>query len=347
MWSRNTATALLPSNYRVTFLDWVKGHAGYSNDVWHDDDDEAWINCMQQRGIATELQQAIMDPDFKYMRMTGTCLTWLRDTIKMRYAALEEIQRQRAIQRANSRPCGSGLPEDLAGQRSISDMTIGSCSSASALAALDAPGMTVLFKAVDSARNTRLLDAQGKLSNAMELASTTPSDFSRNMAMLYFTTSFAVAKRHAAWIKRRAKSELVVVIIRIAIRNSVIERMPEGKVQHLYWPGADWKEFFWRCRTRKRSTPSLRKYADATLVIGTMANKPNSYYHNFESGSQLTEASVLKVDGQYAIQFAFSTDEEGEDLILEAAPILQMFLFTPTDMQVWIRGRQQAENLES
>ncbi|KAG8670577.1 hypothetical protein FPOAC2_09942 [Fusarium poae] len=316
---------------QVTFLDWIKGHASYSNDIWLDDD-AGWIDCMRQKGIATELQQAIMDPKFKYMRMTGTCITWVRDTIKMRYAGLEDMARTES--RYPGSPAG---PSHLL---SISGIATDSCNSTRALAATNESGMTVLFKAIDCARATGLLDAQGQLSRIGVLESTPPSDFSKNKSMFYFTTSFGMAKRYAAWAKRRTKCESIV-IIRIAIENSVIESIPEGKIQRLHWPSPDWKEVIWRCRTKNQPSRALRKYADATLVIGTVANKPNEYYYDFQSGSELTETSVLKVDGpggqQPAIQFAFSSEEEGEDLLLEAASeTFQMFSFISADMEIWM-----------
>ncbi|RGP63626.1 hypothetical protein FLONG3_9839 [Fusarium longipes] len=302
---------------QVTFLDYIKGHANYTNDVWHDDD-AAWFNCMQQKAIAIDLQQAIMDPIFKYMRMTGICITWVRNAIDMRYRGIENIQR--------------GV---------ILGMAIHSCSSSRAISAQSAPGLTILFEAVDTARTTRLFDTQGQLDKIMDLSSPPPTDFSRNKSMYYFTTSFAVAKRYAAWVKRSANCESVV-IIKIAIRNKVIQSMSESNIQRLYWPSDDWKEFVWRCRTKKQPSTELRKYAIAALIIGTIANNTDKNYCGFESGSQLTEDAVLKVDGprgqQNGIQFVFSTDEEGEDLLLEAASrTIETFSFTKDDMETWIR----------
>ncbi|KAL9570202.1 hypothetical protein ACKAV7_005710 [Fusarium commune] len=66
----------------VSFINWVKGHAGnpLSDDFW-EDDSSAWFHYMEQRGIATELQYTIMDPRFRDTRLTGTCIGWLRYTI--------------------------------------------------------------------------------------------------------------------------------------------------------------------------------------------------------------------------------------------------------------------------
>jgi len=81
----------------VSFIDWVKGHTGnpLTDDVWKDDN-SAWFHYIEQRGIATELQYTIMDSLFRDMRLTGTCIGWLRDTIEMRYEGLRNIQRASA-----------------------------------------------------------------------------------------------------------------------------------------------------------------------------------------------------------------------------------------------------------
>ncbi|KAF4949046.1 hypothetical protein FGADI_9331 [Fusarium gaditjirri] len=81
----------------VAFIDWVKGGAGDAlrDDIWADDN-AAWFRYMEQHGIAIELQHKIMDPGFRGIRLTGTCLGWLRDTMEMRYRGLRNIQRASA-----------------------------------------------------------------------------------------------------------------------------------------------------------------------------------------------------------------------------------------------------------
>jgi hypothetical protein len=97
----------------VTFLDWMKRHAGslYTDRVWQDDS-SAWLRCMEQHGIATELQHAIMDPYFKQVWLTGTCIVWVQDTIDGRYKRLRDIQRasaerERAMQHSDKELSGS------------------------------------------------------------------------------------------------------------------------------------------------------------------------------------------------------------------------------------------------
>ncbi|WZH49823.1 hypothetical protein QYS62_011039 [Fusarium acuminatum] len=325
------------SGLEVSFPDWVKGHASYSNNVW-EDDTAAWLNSIKTWGIATELRDAIMDKRFKSARLSGTCTGWVRDNIKMRYAYLEAIheasnERGRMIQCAESCHSESG-PSDPGGQ----SITIISCNSPEAIASQSAPGMTVLYRAVDQGRISRLFDNQGNLDHIPVLWSIPESDFSRSRTTYYFTNSFDVAKRNAAWIKRRANGGSVVVV-RIAVRNSVIENMPPDKVQRIFWPNPEWKELVWRCYNRKQiyNSKELAKYSDAALIIGTIANKPKEYYYNYSSSAQLTEDCLLKA-GDQAVQFAFSSEEDGESLLFEQAKnTIKLFSFTEADLEEWMK----------
>lgn len=44
-------------------------------------------------GMAAEFQEAIMDPEFKDLRLTCSCAFWAKDTVEMRYAGLKEEKR--------------------------------------------------------------------------------------------------------------------------------------------------------------------------------------------------------------------------------------------------------------
>ncbi|RMJ14801.1 hypothetical protein CDV36_005548 [Fusarium kuroshium] len=78
---------------QVTFLDFICGYISSSLDTYSEDDDE-WINCMNTYGLSVEVQNAILDPLFKYLRLSDSCAEWSRDTIQMRYAGLKAIQQE-------------------------------------------------------------------------------------------------------------------------------------------------------------------------------------------------------------------------------------------------------------
>ncbi|KAM6533146.1 hypothetical protein FALCPG4_006160 [Fusarium falciforme] len=80
------------SGLQVTFLDFICGYISSSLDTGSEDDE--WINCMNTYGLSMEFQDAILDPLFKYLRLSDSCAEWAKDTIEIRYAGLKAIQQE-------------------------------------------------------------------------------------------------------------------------------------------------------------------------------------------------------------------------------------------------------------
>jgi hypothetical protein len=76
----------------VTFKDFIIGSFENRVDAASDSEQE-WRTCPNECGIAVDVQNAIMDPRFTYLCMSQSCLYWVNDTVKMRYAGLVDIQR--------------------------------------------------------------------------------------------------------------------------------------------------------------------------------------------------------------------------------------------------------------
>ncbi|KAM3079151.1 hypothetical protein ACMFMF_004078 [Clarireedia jacksonii] len=266
-----------------------------------------------------------MDPHFKYLRLSHSCLYWVKDTIEMRYAGLEEIQRtlrerEMQLQRAASRSSGNQAERTDSGRHAGLNITTGSSSSsrqdarsasgiqqhhtagisrdfwtsANAIAARNAPGHITLFRAQDQGRIAGLFDDSGRLERIETLLSSPPSDFSATRSLFYFSTDSRVAEYYAAYAKRRANCESVVIIC-LSIPNAAIESLSEPDVQRIYWPDDEWKELIWRCRTDKPLPPHLRKYQQAMLAIGTISRGPERVYRAMSSWQQVTESCLLKV----------------------------------------------------
>ncbi|KAJ4227186.1 hypothetical protein NW759_004555 [Fusarium solani] len=81
------------SGLQVTFLDFICGYISSSLDTGSEDDDE-WINCMNTYGLSMEFQDAILDPLFKYLRLSDSCAERAKDTIQIRYAGLKAIRQE-------------------------------------------------------------------------------------------------------------------------------------------------------------------------------------------------------------------------------------------------------------
>ncbi|KAH7137266.1 hypothetical protein B0J13DRAFT_625044 [Dactylonectria estremocensis] len=340
---------------QMTFIDFITGPFVTSNDTASDNEAD-WKRVMGQYGLSTEVQHAILDPNFKYLRLSESCAFWAKDTVEMRYNGLKEIQaasheRERALRRAVNRPSqASAAPRQ--GRQSVSELqrsnapgiSLDSSASARAIAARNAPGQTVLFKVIDQGRIRGLLDDSGALQNIDALLSSPPSDFSGRRDMFNFTPDFKVAQYCAAYAKRRTNAEAVVIVC-IAIPNQAIESMAAPKIQRLFWPSPEWKEYVWLCRNHKTAVKPLRKFREATLLIGSISRKPNSAYNLLESWENITEAYVLKTerDGAQrpAVQYVFSGDEDGEEfLTMNITQSIQVFPFTRADFESFIEANE-------
>ncbi|GAB1311760.1 hypothetical protein MFIFM68171_01970 [Madurella fahalii] len=358
---------------QVPFLDFIIGHIENNPDA-RDESDAQWRACMDACGLATDIQDAIMDPHFTYLRLSNSCLHWVKDTIEMRYAGLQDIQRtsrarEMELRRMASRSdgyqrsegrdqggytMGSASSSTVAGQgqnprlnfQRQSSPGVGPdiWSSVRALASRNCPGYTTLYKAMDQARMNGLFDGSGALSNIRVLLSHPPSDFSGTRSLFYFTPDIRVAEYYASYAKRRVNCESVV-IMRLRIPNAAIESLSEPDIRRLYWPSNDWKELVWRSRTRQALPTRLRTYRDALLIIGTISRKPDAQYHALSTWENITERYVLKVgangDGNAAVQYVINGEEEGCEWLEEnGARNIQAFPYRSAQLQSWL-----AENL--
>ncbi|KAH8587758.1 hypothetical protein B0O99DRAFT_665269 [Bisporella sp. PMI_857] len=334
----------------VTFKNFIIGSFENQIDAT-DDNEQQWRACLNGCGIAVDVQNAIMDPRFKTLCFSQSCLYWVNDTVGMRYAGLEDIQRSsreremqllRIATRSGGNQGGSGHSgleggPNIAtgssfsasqGQRSVSGFQqqntpgIGPdiWGSTNATAARSSPGHTVLFKGIDQGRIAGLFDETGTLDRISTLLSSAPSDFSGTRSLFYFTPDHHVAVHYAAYAKRRANYESVVIVC-LRIPNAAIESLSGPDIQRIYWPSNEWKELVWRCRTVTPLPLYLRKYRQAILVIGTVSRKPDSIYYAMDSWQQVTETCLLQVgpSGQNnpTVQYVFSGEEEGCEFLIE------------------------------
>jgi hypothetical protein len=358
---------------QVTFIDFVLGALEEQIDTT-EDNDLLWRACLDACGFDADVQDAIIDPHFKYLRLSESCLYWAKDTIEMRYAGLKDIQRssrerEMELQQVASRPSehqgvhsrggqegglnpSTGSPLSTGrGQRSISGIQQQSTpgigpeiwGSASAIAARNAPGHTVLFKGIDQGRIAGLFDETGTLDRIETLLSSAPSDFSGTRSLFYFTPDYQVAQYYAAYAKRRANCESVVIVC-LHIPNTAIESLLPPEIQYIYWPSSEWKELVWRCRTQQSLPSYLRKYRQAVLMIGTTSRKPDLVYYAMGSWEAVTEDCLLRVGSNQnspAVQYVFSGEEEGREFLVEhGARNIKVFPYPQFELEAWLAENQ-------
>jgi hypothetical protein len=337
-----------------------------------DDSTEEWQACLERCGISGDLQHAIMDPQFEYIRLSHSCLYWIRDTVEMRYAGLRDIQktsreRQMQLQRAASRPSGNQGGSSSDRQRAGLHITTGSPSSSrqntrsasetqqhhtagisqhiwgsanATEACKPVPGYTILFRGQDQGRISGLFDEAGNLHHIGTLASRPSTDFSSTQKLFYFAPDYRVAEYYAAYAKRRAACESVVIIC-LSIPNTAIENLTKPDILHIYWPDDEWKELLWRCCTDADEVPPyLEKYQQATLIIGTVSRRPDRFYCRMSSWRQVTEECLLQVGQQHdsgpCLQYVFSGTQKGRRFLTEnGARNMTVFPYPPSALQAW------------
>jgi hypothetical protein len=227
----------------VEFDDWILSSFENRPDA-ADDSTEEWRACLERCGISSDLQDAIMDPHFDYLRLSHSCIHWINDTVKMRYEGLIDIQK-------TSRVGGQHVGLDIATGSSFSSrQSTRSASetqqhhtagisrdlwgSESATAARNAaPGHTLLFRAQYQGRIAGLFDETGTLDRIQTLLGSAPNDFCCTRPRIYFVPDYRVAEYYAAYAKRRAKYESVFIIC-LSIPNAAIESLVAPDILRVY-----------------------------------------------------------------------------------------------------------------
>ncbi|OBT55280.1 hypothetical protein VE04_04408 [Pseudogymnoascus sp. 24MN13] len=244
----------------VMFDDFIVGWSVTNRvDAVGDNDDE-WRDCLDACGINMPTQDAIMDPNFAHIRRSNSCL------------GLSETQ-----------PSTSNSQQPTTPETDFNNQP-----------PLNKPGYTTLFKSIDRGQITRLLDQNGKLDGTGAILSSAPSDFSGTRSLFYFTPDHNLARHQAAYAKRRAPRESIV-IISLLLPNTAIETLSPPDLQIVSWPHNEWKELLWHSRNQKFLPPHLRKYRDAILVIGTAAYGADAVYQGMRTWEEVGEESDVKV----------------------------------------------------
>lgn len=227
--------------------------AGTAADAWSENDQE-WRGTMHTIGIRTGLQDRLLTPSCKPIRLTKTCKSWLREYVAAKWHSLMQIQaysRERAM--ATSRAAGraegssSGQSLQLPGQSSgpsedssgLSELrsTSGTLYSSgpSSIEATEpevrstAPGKTVLFRG-GFLHHFEIFDEAGNAdkSKAENLQDPKGGDFNGTKNAAYFAVDWDVAAQYARFCKITDEN-LAVGILRMEVRNAHIEGLDENE----------------------------------------------------------------------------------------------------------------------
>ncbi len=251
----------------MSLLEVITGSISRSRDTTSSRDED-WIAAMTGWGIKPEIQEAITDSTFNSIRHSQSCAFWVKDTIKMRYAALEQIQKtseQRNALLALGRT-GDSIEREFRAETQTENAR-------AAAAAGNAPGHTILYKAIDEGRIVNFVQNWDSDYLGMMLSSP-PLDFSPTRMLFCFSPQRFVAQCYASWVARRnedIEARPKAIIIQVSIPNSALDSLPEMEKLSVHFPDDEWKRLIWHSRVRRPLPPTLTKFHDATVIIGTAA----------------------------------------------------------------------------
>ncbi|PTB66894.1 hypothetical protein BBK36DRAFT_1198799 [Trichoderma citrinoviride] len=301
-----------------------------------EDNDQTWHESMAACGIDVWTRRAIMDPIFKRIRLTQSCLYWVRDTIHHRFQALLDVRAagapstpgyDRAVQSALE---GSNVPQDSQpAETAMSKAVLDAAESSSG-------SSVALYKGIDRASLGHLFKNKLHSSRISSLATRGPTDVSPTSSAYYFYVDRDIAEQQACYIRRRSFLT-PVVLVQVTIQESMLETGYLGpRRQEMYWPSEEWKELALRWkRGETPSPPILAEYMKAQLVIITAAAKANLFFcKNLKRPDRITEDMVMKnKQGKDAVQYCFRR-YDGDHFLAKHAE-LKMLPFMEEEVEAW------------
>lgn len=290
----------------------------FYEDVTGADDDE-WNHLFSKLGITQDLKNAILDPQFKQIRLTESCKDWLIDTFEGKFCILTAIQGasrkrakliQDAAKRGSTEPVG--MIEILGGPREENSVKMQTNAYPQ-----HSPGSTTLWKGGDKAKFAPLFQVDGTLT-LQHLCSLRPTDFCRGgRDVIYTTVHREVAELYANFAKRRIGDSATPCIVSLQVPNSLIQSLNPLFLQY----GELWQNIVWNCRWGQPIRGPLREYTSRDLIIGPICGKPNKVIAQQANLGTVLEGDIVKFmsEGEQcqAIQYAFLGEETLNQLELK------------------------------
>lgn len=332
-----------PHDMPDTFLDFACCHVDLSSepDVYCADED--WDGCLRRCGINDKLRGAILMTEFEDIRYSQSAKYWAMDAIGMNFEVLEtinerlreEMHSQYAIDQRR-RPGCTFLPDEQPqssssanpreGKRKMKDSASKSTKSPAPLIAVEVksapvcpPGYTTLWKGLSKQRCKGFIDPLTQALEVKVLASTPPSDFSRNHSLVHLTPQKVVADRYATWAKHKVP-HAEIAIVQVNVPLSFSEQKVDGNffsylLQNSNDSENEWKQVVWHSKGNVREPRHLRHIRRYGLLIGhctTGLNNERLAHH-----SLVNDQHILKVDDSgtmvEAIQWVLQGDDAEED----------------------------------
>ncbi|KAH7346230.1 hypothetical protein BKA65DRAFT_273215 [Rhexocercosporidium sp. MPI-PUGE-AT-0058] len=302
------------------------------------------LQAMAALGISDELRGVLTDPAYTQLFMSQTLRFWLEDTIRTRYATLENLLdrlKSRGVETVARRKGGkrakvmgafdqsgpsqasssSKAPSQAQEERSALTSMQSNVLPATYVSVESSPPILqdhyVFYKgkAVGELRSDTFILSDGSI-NMEAIESYRCGDFNPRKGAWYFTKEEETAEKYRQWAAARAP-QAESWIIRIQVPKSFIDGLRKKEL----WYSLDWKTFVWFCRKGQSAGSPPPKFdafwrpGQAQLIEGHIcASAPASMARmKLEDYQQkLNESKVLYNGNQKATQSVFVDEDAVE-----------------------------------
>ncbi|KAF2002606.1 hypothetical protein P154DRAFT_593613 [Amniculicola lignicola CBS 123094] len=243
------------------------------------DNSDDWVGAMQEMGIGTLLQEAIMDEEFESLRLTQSLKYWVADSIQTRWDSLNELN-ERVVQHLNLKPGTPHLRGGVDTDRQTFQRNL--------------PGHVTLYRATTKSRLKDVVKKDGKVNLAIARSSP-PGDFNSDFSALYFTREEEVVKQYAKFCRRRCP-HANVVYLQMWVPEHHFQDVRTAKLEY----GDLWRKLVFYSRRNDTYPEDVNKIArEKDIIIGPVSTPWTGHFQKMKTWKEVTERNVWRNGGKY------------------------------------------------
>ena len=285
---------------------------------------------MTALGLTEQLQDALTDPRFSTIFWTETAVYWIKDTLRINYLTLVQLQRRLSNHAARSlakKPKRGSLeavfqPAAVATPIATLTMTSEDHNLPKTYVTVQTAGPVlqdhyVLYMAKAGTEMEGWIGDDGSL-NMDQIASLGGCDFNHRPSAWYWTLEAETAEVYREWASTRCVWS-DTWIIRIQIPTTFINSLRQQNL----WYSRDWKEYVWYCKKKNVPPPKYDSYwkpGGADLIKGHICTGVSSSVTRIkeeELQEKMTEENLVMISSGKASQWVCMNEATAERLAME------------------------------
>lgn len=290
---------------------------------------------MTYLGLSPEIKDAIMDPRFSSLLWTESPVYWIRDTLRINYLTLLQLQ-SRLSNHAIRRQAEKSKRESLQATFNPANPTTpstaeegeaprGAFSTSSEDHNLPKTCITVqsaspvlqdhyiLYKAKAASEMEEWIQDDGSLD--MTVRSFPGRDFNYTDMAAYWTPERETAETYRTWTERRCPWS-DTWLIQIQLPATFFHSLRQQEL----WFSPNWKEYVWHCKKWMRPPAKFDSYSGADLIKGhicTGAGTSIARVRKEDIQSSMSEDNLVMISSGRATQWAIMQRSVNERMGIE------------------------------